>query len=70
MPGTLRLSPVFYQYDSASNLIDPQAAAQDEFKRILRDHQPEPLPKDVLAELDQILVIAEGVAENIYQDQK
>jgi trimethylamine--corrinoid protein Co-methyltransferase len=65
-----RFSPVFYQYDSASNLIDPRAAAQDEFKRILRDHQPEPLPKDALAELDQILVIAEGVAENIYRDQK
>ena len=36
-----------------------EEAARAEFARLARDHEPEPLPADVLAELDRVLAEAE-----------
>jgi len=41
------------------------AAARDEFARLAAEHHPEPLPDDVLAELDRILAEAEREAERL-----
>ena len=39
---------------------DVQEVALEEFKRLNETHRPEPLPDEVLAELDRILAAAEG----------
>ena len=39
---------------------DAQEVALEEFKRLNETHRPEPLPDEVLAELDRILAAAEG----------
>jgi trimethylamine--corrinoid protein Co-methyltransferase len=39
--------------------------AQEEFKRISDTHHPEPLPREVLGELDRILAAAEREAEGL-----
>ena len=44
-------------YDSA------EEAARAELARLEREHEPEPLPADVLAELERILAEAERDAE-------
>jgi hypothetical protein len=35
--------------------LTPREAALEEYKRIESTHHPEPLPKEVLSELDQVL---------------
>jgi hypothetical protein len=39
--------------------------ALEKFKRLNETHHPEPLPDEVLAELDRILAAAEREAERI-----
>jgi len=47
---------------------DPREVALEEFKRIEATHHPQPLPDDVLAELDRIMASAEGEAAKIFGD--
>jgi trimethylamine--corrinoid protein Co-methyltransferase len=42
-----------------------EEAARAEFTRLAREHDPEPLPADVLAELDRVLADAERDAERL-----
>jgi trimethylamine--corrinoid protein Co-methyltransferase len=58
-----RLSPLLRQENPDGSLRDPREVALDEFKRIETTHHPKPLPKHVLAELDQILAAADREAE-------
>jgi trimethylamine--corrinoid protein Co-methyltransferase len=58
-----RLSPVLYP--PSENEEAAREAATAEFKRIAETHHPEPLPDDVIAELDRILAAAEREAERI-----
>ena len=60
-----RLSPYSGQRDSGGKLRDPRDVALEEFKRLAETHQPEPLPNEVLAELDRILEAAEREVEKI-----
>jgi len=45
---------------------DPREIALEEFKNIEATHHPQPLPDEVLLELDRILEGAEGEAEMIF----
>jgi trimethylamine:corrinoid methyltransferase-like protein len=45
---------------------DPRKIALEEFKRLEATHHPQPLPDDVLAELDRIMKSAEGEAAKIF----
>jgi trimethylamine--corrinoid protein Co-methyltransferase len=47
---------------------DPREIALEEFKRIEATHHPQPLPDEVLLELDRILDEAEGEAERIFRE--
>jgi len=47
---------------------DPREVALEEFKKIEATHHPQPLPDEVLLELDRILDTAESEAENIFGD--
>jgi len=58
-----RLSPLLRQKDSAGNLRDPREVALEEFKRLDEAHHPQPLPREVLVELDRILAAAGREAE-------
>ena len=49
----VRLSPLLRQKNLDGTLRDPREVALEEFKRIDATHQPEPLPKHVLIELDR-----------------
>jgi trimethylamine--corrinoid protein Co-methyltransferase len=60
-----RLSRVLRQKDPEGNPLDPREAALEEFRRISETHHPQPLPKEVLSELDSILDAAEREAERI-----
>ena len=60
-----RLSPILRQKESDGSNIDPREAAIKEFKRIDETHHPEPLPDEVLAELDRILASADREAERL-----
>lgn len=54
-----RLSALLRQRGPDGGLRDPQQVALEEFKRISDNHHPEPLPEQVLAELDRIMHAAE-----------
>jgi trimethylamine--corrinoid protein Co-methyltransferase len=58
-----RLSRLLRQKGDGGTLRDPRDVALDEFKRIYETHEPQPLPGEVLAELDRILAAADGEAE-------
>jgi trimethylamine--corrinoid protein Co-methyltransferase len=60
-----RLSRILRQRGADNSPRDPREVALEEFKRILDTHQPEPLPRPVLVELDRILAAAERRAEGI-----
>jgi trimethylamine--corrinoid protein Co-methyltransferase len=60
-----RLSPILRQKNTDGRDIDPREAAIREFKRIDESHHPEPLPDDVLRELDRILAAADREAERL-----
>ncbi len=60
-----RLSPLLRQKDEQGNPRDPRQVALEEFINISETHHPEPLPDDVLAELDRILEAAEVEAQRL-----
>ena len=60
-----RYSSIFHQLDAEGNLRPPQDVALEEFKKIFDNHHPEPLPDDVLKELDQIMNAADRTAEKL-----
>jgi trimethylamine--corrinoid protein Co-methyltransferase len=60
-----RYSPIFHQLDAEGNLRRPQDVALEQFKKIFDNHHPEPLPDDVLKELDQIMISADRTAEKL-----
>ena len=57
-----RLPALLRQKGPGGKRRSPQDIALDEFRRINASHHPQPLPKAVLAELDQILASAEREA--------
>ncbi|MGD8518520.1 MAG: trimethylamine methyltransferase family protein [Anaerolineae bacterium] len=57
--------PLLEQEDAAGHPCDAQEVALEEFRRLNETHHPEPLPVDVLAELDRILAAAEREADRI-----
>jgi trimethylamine--corrinoid protein Co-methyltransferase len=63
-----RYSTLLRKKDADGNPRDPQEVALEEFKHILETHHPEPLPGDVLKELDLILEAAEREAEKLVKE--
>jgi trimethylamine--corrinoid protein Co-methyltransferase len=61
-----RISPLFMQKAEDGSFRDPREVALDKFKHIVDTHNPQPLSKEVLTELDRILAAAEREAERIY----
>ncbi len=61
-----RLSPLQRQKDSQGSPLDPREVAKEKFKEIATNHHPEPLPNDVLKELDQVIQTAENEAVRIF----
>ncbi|MCP4536416.1 MAG: hypothetical protein GY832_04650 [Chloroflexi bacterium] len=57
-----RLTSLEYE-DANGNPRDTQEVALEKFKHLNETHHPEPLPDEVLAELDRILAAAERVVE-------
>jgi trimethylamine--corrinoid protein Co-methyltransferase len=62
-----RYSTLLRKKDANGNPRDPQDVALEEFKHIKETHHPEPLPDDVLKELDKILDSAEREAEKLME---
>jgi trimethylamine--corrinoid protein Co-methyltransferase len=60
-----RLSKLLRQTGSDGVLGDPREVALEEFKRIEATHHPEPLPAEVMAELDRVLDAAGREMERI-----
>ena len=60
-----RYSPLFRQKDEDGNMRSPSEVAVEEFKRLNKNHNPEPLSGSVLRELDRILQAADREAENL-----
>jgi len=60
-----RYSSILRQSDVDGKLRQPPDVALEKFKEIYDTHQPQPLPEDVLKELDQILASADRTAENL-----
>jgi trimethylamine--corrinoid protein Co-methyltransferase len=58
-----RLSPLLRQKNPDGGPRDPRQVALEEFRRIDETHHPQPLPQEVLDELDRILAAAEREAE-------
>jgi hypothetical protein len=59
------LSGLTGQKAADGSVRDPREVALEEFKRIYETHRPEPLPREVLDELERILTAAEREAERI-----
>jgi trimethylamine:corrinoid methyltransferase-like protein len=57
--------PSLERGDAEGDLRSAQEVALEEFKRIKETHHPEPLPKEVLSELDRILMAAECEMERV-----
>ena len=60
-----RYSPILRQKGTAGVDRDPLEVAYQEFCQLDKTHQPEPLPDDVLVELDAILAAADKQAERL-----
>lgn len=60
-----RYSPILRQKGTAGVDRDPLEVAYQEFCQLDKTHQPEPLPDDVLVELDEILAAADKQAERL-----
>ena len=58
-------SPIFHQMDADGKSRDPQEMALEEFNNIYENHKPEPLPENVLKELDQILALADKIKTSL-----
>jgi trimethylamine--corrinoid protein Co-methyltransferase len=63
-----RLSRLVRQKGQDGSPRDPREAALEQFRQIAADHHPQPLPEDVLAELDRILDAAERQAQRLAGD--
>ncbi len=61
-----RVSPLFMQRADDGSVRDPREVALEKFKEIESTHNPQPLPDDVLLELDKIIQSAERDAEKIF----
>jgi len=61
-----RLSSLLRQKEHDGTPRDPREIALEKFKHIEASYHPQPLPKEVLTELDRILEAAEREAEKIY----
>jgi len=61
-----RLSPLQRQRDSQGKPRDAREVALEKFKDIEANHHPQPLPPEVLKELDKVIQSAEGEAENLF----
>lgn len=57
------LSPLLNKKRSDGFAIDPSELALDEFKRLDATHTPEPLPDEILKELDRIVAAADREVE-------
>jgi trimethylamine--corrinoid protein Co-methyltransferase len=57
--------PSLEREDAGGNLRDAQEVALEEFKRLKETHRPQPLPGEVLAELERILAAVEREAEHM-----
>jgi trimethylamine--corrinoid protein Co-methyltransferase len=60
-----RLSRLLRRKGPDGTWRDPRQVALEEFKRISETHHPQPLPAEVLAELDRIMNAADREAERI-----
>jgi trimethylamine--corrinoid protein Co-methyltransferase len=60
-----RLSPLLRQADARGEASEPREVAREEFRRLLRDHQPQPLPEAQARELDRIMKAADRQALEI-----
>jgi trimethylamine--corrinoid protein Co-methyltransferase len=58
-----QLSPILNRKRSDGSSADPIDLALDEFKRFDATHAPEPLPDEILGELDRIVAAADREAE-------
>lgn len=61
----MRHSPVLRKKDADKNFRDPREVAKDIYCRLAEDHTPEPLPEDVLKELDRIVAAADEVGRTL-----
>jgi len=61
-----RLSPLQRQRDTQGKSRDAREVALEKFKDIEANHHPQPLPPEVLKELDKVIQAAEGEAENLF----
>ena len=60
------ISPLRDQKEPNKQPRDARDAALEKFKQIEASHHPQPLPREVLAELDKILESAESTAEELF----
>jgi trimethylamine--corrinoid protein Co-methyltransferase len=60
-----RMSRILRQNGPDGSERDPREVALEEFKRINDTHRPQPLPDEVLTELERILAGAEREAERM-----
>jgi trimethylamine--corrinoid protein Co-methyltransferase len=60
-----RLPSLFKIMDTDGQFRDPREVAFEKFKDLAANHHPQPLPDDVLAELDRIMKTAESEAAKI-----
>jgi trimethylamine--corrinoid protein Co-methyltransferase len=58
-------SPILRQLDANGNLREPRDVAIDEFQNLFDNHHPEPLPEDVISEMDQVLAAAEKITKDL-----
>jgi trimethylamine--corrinoid protein Co-methyltransferase len=58
-------SPLFHQRDAEGNLRKPRDIAIEKFHEIYDTHHPEPLPEDVLKEMDHILAAADRISQSL-----
>jgi trimethylamine--corrinoid protein Co-methyltransferase len=61
-----RLSPLLRQKGYNGKPRDPREIALEKFKQIEASYNPQPLPNEVLTELDHIIEVAEQEADKIY----
>ena len=58
-----QLSPILNKKRRDGSFVDPSDLALAEFKRLEATHVPEPLPNEILRELDRIVAAADREAE-------
>ena len=61
----LRHSPVLRKKGQDKQMRDPREVARDIYIDLADNHQPEPLPEEVLKELDRIVAAADEVGRNL-----